>query len=167
MAHPKGVLIERLQQQGRGAPEFRSERSGPDHQPTFASEVLLDGKVIGTGSGSSKREAERDAAGEALRALGDATNGSKAKGKRSAGRSASGAATEADPADAGDEGFDGPWPVFEAVLASAMQIAERRVADNLRGTEARVAVRDFTLQLYKELLEDLGDVIEDEDEDQD
>ncbi len=36
--------------------------SGPDHEKIFSVEVTLNGKVIGTGSGSSKKRAEQDAA---------------------------------------------------------------------------------------------------------
>lgn len=168
MAHPKGVLIERLQQLGRGTPEFRSERSGPDHQPTFQSEVLIEGKVRGSGTGSSKREAERNAAEQALPSLGtaagpaasaDAGPVSSSDGVRSA------VAEHDDDPELDDAPFEGPWPLFETVLATAMQIAERRIADNLRGPEARAAVRDFSLELYKELLQDLGEVVEEDDPD--
>lgn len=166
MAHPKGMLIERLQQLGRGTPEFRSERSGPDHQPTFRSDVLIEGKIRGTGSGSSKREAERNAAEEALRSLGKSAAPTSSAGSARA-ESRSGeqqvAAEHGDEFD--DAPFEGPWPLFETVLATAMQIAERRIADNLRGAEARVAVRDFSLELYKELLQDLGEVVDEDDPD--
>ena len=43
--------------------------SGPDHDKQFAVEVLLNGKVIGSGIGSSKKRAEQDAARMALEAL--------------------------------------------------------------------------------------------------
>ncbi len=160
MAHPKGVLIERLQKSGQNRPEFRSERTGPDHQPTFLSDVLVDGHVLGTGQGGSKREAERHAAEEALAALdrgGVVLNGNA---------SASEAANEDYLDDTAP--FEGPWPVFEAVLASSLQVADRRIPDHLRGDEARTAVRDFALSLYKDVLQDLGDVVEEdalEDED--
>lgn len=150
MAHPKGVLIDRLQKSGQGRPEFRSERTGPDHQPTFLSDVLVDGQVLGTGQGGSKREAERRAAEEALTAL--------EQGEPTAGETT----LEADRLDEGEQPFDGPWPVFESVLASSLQVADRRIPDHLRGDEARLAVRDFALALYKDVLQDLGDVVEEE-----
>lgn len=43
---------------------------GPDHNKSFTAEVLLNGTVIGSGEGRSKKEAEQAAAGAALHALG-------------------------------------------------------------------------------------------------
>ena len=43
--------------------------SGPDHDKKFEVEVKLNGKVVGTGSGSSKKRAEQDAARSALEKL--------------------------------------------------------------------------------------------------
>jgi len=43
--------------------------SGPDHDKKFEVEVSLNGKVIGTGIGSSKKRAEQDAAHSAMDAL--------------------------------------------------------------------------------------------------
>ena len=40
--------------------------SGPDHDKQFRVEVMLNGQVIGTGIGSSKKRAEQDAARDAL-----------------------------------------------------------------------------------------------------
>ena len=42
------------------------EESGPDHDKRFEVEVSLNGRVIGTGSGSSKKRAEQMAAQAAL-----------------------------------------------------------------------------------------------------
>lgn len=48
-------------------PDFRvAKESGPDHQKVFEVEVSVEGKVIGTGQGRSKKEAEQLAAREAL-----------------------------------------------------------------------------------------------------
>ncbi len=44
--------------------------SGPDHQKTFEVEVMLNSNVIGHGTGRSKREAEQNAAREALALFG-------------------------------------------------------------------------------------------------
>ena len=44
--------------------------SGPDHDKVFLSEVSLNGTVIGSGSGRTKKEAEQAAACEALERLG-------------------------------------------------------------------------------------------------
>ena len=43
--------------------------SGPDHDKHFTVEVSLNGKVVGTGDGSSKKRAEQDAARAAIEAL--------------------------------------------------------------------------------------------------
>ena len=43
--------------------------SGPDHDKRFEVEVKLNGKVVGAGSGSSKKRAEQDAAKAAVAAL--------------------------------------------------------------------------------------------------
>ena len=43
--------------------------SGPDHDKHFQVQVLLNGKVIGVGSGSSKKRAEQDSARAAIEAL--------------------------------------------------------------------------------------------------
>ena len=44
-------------------------QSGPDHDKRFEVEVKLNGKVVGLGSGSSKKRAEQDAARAAMEAL--------------------------------------------------------------------------------------------------
>jgi ribonuclease-3 len=151
MAHPKGLLMERLKKLGQGQPEFRTANTGPEHQPTFLSDVLVDGEVYGTGQGSTKREAERLAAEEALSYL--------ARSPKRAG-----ATGEAPHGDGEAEGFEGPWPVFEHLLATSLQVANQRTDPRLSDHAARGAVREFALTLYKELLEDLGDVVEEDEE---
>lgn len=65
-ANPKADLQERVQAVGRSV-EYRIVASdGPAHQPTFTSEVVVDGACLGTGVGASKRQAEAAAAEEAL-----------------------------------------------------------------------------------------------------
>ncbi len=46
------------------------EESGPDHNKTFTFEVHLNSNVIGRGSGHSKKQAEQNAAKEALSLMG-------------------------------------------------------------------------------------------------
>lgn len=53
--------------------EICSEK-GEAHRKTFTANVLLNGQTIGTGSGSSKKEAEQAAAKEALSLMGYETN---------------------------------------------------------------------------------------------
>ena len=51
-------------------PEYRiTHVVGPPHSRTFSSEVTLDGRVLGSGEGASKRAAEKAAAAAALEAL--------------------------------------------------------------------------------------------------
>lgn len=64
---PKTALQERAAALRLSAPEYRTVRDGPDHAPTFRAEVLLDGEVLGTGSGGSKKSASQAAAEQALR----------------------------------------------------------------------------------------------------
>lgn len=63
----KTALQERLAELGRPAPEYRTSREGPDHGPTFSAEVLVDGTVVGSGVGGSKKAATQAAAEQALR----------------------------------------------------------------------------------------------------
>ncbi|HEX7004264.1 MAG TPA: putative dsRNA-binding protein [Trueperaceae bacterium] len=223
MAHPKGLLMERLRKQGL-SPEFRTANTGPDHEPTFLTDVVVNGEVLGTGQGGNKRESERLAAEEALAYLdrnplgleevaptkesgakskkgaraegrnqsdrGDAkkkgdeaegqkkaargdgqTQSAKATGQKQSGRkgvTSDGPARDREEPRSADgpaaDRFEGPWPVFEHLLAGVVEVAGARVDQDLEGEEARVAVRDFTLELYKELLEDLGDIVDVEDE---
>ncbi|GIU83942.1 MAG: hypothetical protein KatS3mg008_0717 [Acidimicrobiales bacterium] len=57
-------LVARLSAGDR--PVYQVESYGPDHARTFAATVSVGGKVLGTGSGSSKKEAQQAAAREAL-----------------------------------------------------------------------------------------------------
>ncbi|MBX3140880.1 MAG: hypothetical protein KF875_09030 [Trueperaceae bacterium] len=272
MAHPKGLLIERAQRLGLPRPEFDTARTGPEHEPSFLSDVTIDGELLGTGQGGSKREAERQAAEEALSTLdkreaaggsigvqtkagakasstkatsaarppaddeeavpapggkraakgGKAADTAKAakgtqvaKGARVTKEAAKGqakgaaktaqkegrppaggrqttvgpdaatsrggaadasgakaAATPAQPATTAAferedaEPFSGPWPMIDDVLASVITVAERRVSADLRGETALVAIRDFALRLYKDMLADLGEVVEEDEEEE-
>lgn len=46
------------------------DQSGPPHSPTFTAEIRLNSNVIATGTGKSKKQAELEAAKQALRLLG-------------------------------------------------------------------------------------------------
>jgi ribonuclease-3 len=50
-------------------PEYKVDTTGPDHARVFDARVVVGDEVVGTGSGSSKKEAEQAAAGEAVEAL--------------------------------------------------------------------------------------------------
>jgi len=176
MAHPKGVLIERLQKEGR-QPRFESRISGPDHEPIFESDVMVDDEVLGRGTGPNKRTAERRAAEAALAAL-DAPQekpSGRRRGKRAKAAPAQQEAPAAPPtpapaADAAEAAaddfeagpFEGPWPVFETVLATALRVAHDRVAAGLATEEARASIEAFALTLYKNMLQDLGEIVEED-----
>ena len=69
---PKSELQERTQSQKLGKPRYRViSMSGPDHEKSFEVEVVIAGEVRGRGSGSSKNNAERAAAQDALSKLGN------------------------------------------------------------------------------------------------
>jgi len=63
----KSALQERVQALGRPLPEYRvSGESGPDHHKIFTVEVAVSGEVLGAATGRAKKEAEQDAARQAL-----------------------------------------------------------------------------------------------------
>ena len=63
----KTCLQERLQALYNKLPEYRlSQIEGPDHNRTFFMEVYFNNKLLGRGSGSSKKGAEQQAAAAAL-----------------------------------------------------------------------------------------------------
>lgn len=67
---PKSRLQEITQREMRCAPEYRLEgEQGPAHSPTFTSVVLVEGRRVGRGMGSSKKEAESVAAADAIARL--------------------------------------------------------------------------------------------------
>ena len=65
--NPKGELQERLQRNGQAAPRYvlRDER-GPPHERNFKVVVLTGDLLLGEGAGTSKRDAEIQAARQAL-----------------------------------------------------------------------------------------------------
>jgi len=63
----KTLLQEKIQELHRVPPTYRVvDQSGPDHDRTFVAEVRLGRKVLGSGVGKSKKQAEQAAAREAL-----------------------------------------------------------------------------------------------------
>jgi len=201
MAHPKGLLIELAQKLGLERPDFNTAKTGPEHEPSFLSDVVIEGEVLGTGQGPSKREAEKAAAEVALAALerregagaakggvkkstpdnGSAAGTKSRGGQRGRGRTGVSApkatATPPQPAlrpgadaddvedDDHDAEFTGPWPMFEGLLGRVVEVAERRVSADLRGDKALTAIHDFSVRLYKGLLADLGEVVDEDEED--
>ena len=66
----KTALQEHIQRRAGDELTYRMiGESGPDHDKTFRSEVLLNGEAIGQGSGHSKKESEQAAAKAALKVL--------------------------------------------------------------------------------------------------
>ncbi len=71
----KTILQEIIQQNPEEHVSYEiSEEHGAAHNKTFTSNVLLNGQVIGTGTGNSKKEAEQAAAKEAISLMGYETN---------------------------------------------------------------------------------------------
>jgi ribonuclease-3 len=63
----KSALQERLQALGQPLPEYVvAHETGPDHQKVFGVDVCVSGTVLGSASGRSKKEAEQEAARQAL-----------------------------------------------------------------------------------------------------
>lgn len=68
--NPKGKLQELCQRQyGRGPEYRRVEESGPAHRRTFVVEAVVNGRVMGRATGTARREAEVEAASQAVMAL--------------------------------------------------------------------------------------------------
>ena len=68
---PKSRLQEVTQREMRCGPEYKLvAEEGPAHDPTFTSVVMVEGRRIGRGSGSSKKSSESAAAVDALVRLG-------------------------------------------------------------------------------------------------
>jgi ribonuclease-3 len=67
---PKSRLQEFTQRKSGSRPEYRVvDATGPDHDKLFRVEVVVEGRVLGAGQGSSRRIAETAAAVHALDAL--------------------------------------------------------------------------------------------------
>jgi ribonuclease-3 len=62
----KTELMELLGKEGKTAVYQVESSEGPPHNRTFVCSVLIDGAVVGTGSGKRKKDAEQAAAREAL-----------------------------------------------------------------------------------------------------
>ena len=66
----KSALQEISQARGKTMPCYRTRRTGGTaHEPVFTAEVSIGTELLGRGTGSSKADAEREAAAEALEAL--------------------------------------------------------------------------------------------------
>lgn len=66
----KTLLQEFAQKRYRTYPRYvLADKQGPDHDRTFFMEVYLENRLLGSGTGKNKKEAEQQAAGEAYRVL--------------------------------------------------------------------------------------------------
>ena len=66
----KGELLELVQVDGRGVPHYEVvDEIGPDHGKLFIVAVSVESETIGTGRGTTKKEAEQKAARMALEAM--------------------------------------------------------------------------------------------------
>ena len=65
----KSTLQELVAGAGKTAPIYDISEEGPDHDKRFSAKVIVDGTVLGTGHGRSKRTAEQAAAAVAAKAL--------------------------------------------------------------------------------------------------
>jgi ribonuclease III len=66
----KSALQERLARSGASVSYVVTDEAGPPHDRRFEVEATVDGQVVGSGSGRSKKAAEQAAANEALERLG-------------------------------------------------------------------------------------------------
>lgn len=70
MQDSKGLLQEALQKNGGDAPTYRIIReSGPPHAPVFEAAVYHGGRMLASGTGKTKKQAEQAAAVQALTLL--------------------------------------------------------------------------------------------------
>jgi ribonuclease-3 len=65
-ADPKTTFLESMQQQGKAVPVYQTTHEGPDHDRTFFANLLIEGQVIASASGRSRKQAETNAAIKAL-----------------------------------------------------------------------------------------------------
>jgi ribonuclease-3 len=65
----KTALQERVVREHGGLPSYRVAADGPDHDRRFTAHVYVDAELYGAGTGRSKKEAEQQAAREALERL--------------------------------------------------------------------------------------------------
>jgi ribonuclease-3 len=65
-ADPKTTLLESMQKEGKSAPVYQITHEGPDHDRTFFAKLIIDGQLIASASGRSRKQAETNAAIKAL-----------------------------------------------------------------------------------------------------
>lgn len=65
-ADPKTTLLELLQTEGKPQPIYETRHEGPDHDRTFFATLVIDGEVVTSAEGRSRKLAETNAAIKAL-----------------------------------------------------------------------------------------------------
>lgn len=138
----KGDLIARLLNMGMGMASFDTESSGPAHNRTFCVTVSIDGRVLGSGEGRTKKDAERAASEQALQLLKEQDD------------------TKTD-IDTEDNLPSGRWPIYAQVLAESIEAALEFADDD----DTLLDVQAEASRFYRELLFDLGHGPEAEDSD--
>jgi ribonuclease-3 len=79
LANYKSMLQEYVQGEFKTHPQYRiSSELGPDHEKVFTVEVVVNQKVLGRGHGNNKKEAEQEAARDALLQFEKIVRGEKA-----------------------------------------------------------------------------------------
>ena len=79
----KTTLQERIQAQYRTVPDYRlAGEEGPAHARQFTAEVWVGDQCLASGEGTSKREAEQQAARAALETLQEGFEGSRVRGSK-------------------------------------------------------------------------------------
>ncbi len=69
LGDPKNWLLELAAQLNLDFPSYTVSDKGPDHAKVFSAEVTVGGEVLGRGTGTSKKIAERVAAAAALEVI--------------------------------------------------------------------------------------------------
>lgn len=144
-SNAKGELIAACRNQGLPDPTFQSESGGPGHAPWFRTVVLLGAHELGTGEGRSKRDAERAASLEALKAIATLAEPQAIQAIQEK--------PQQEPARR-----DTPvrrWPIYADVLKEALLVAHERNEDGPLPQVAQEAA-----ELYRLLLGELGYVPE-------
>jgi len=140
----KGELIAACRSLGLPDPTFATESGGPGHAPWFRCTVTVSGvagEERGLGEGKSRREAERLASLDVLRALGVLE---RPGAPEPAGHVGQARAVSPAPVPV-------RWPIYADVLREALLVAHER---NDHGTLPQVAQE--AAQLYRALMSELG-----------
>jgi len=66
----KSILLEKAQSEGKEIPRYEViNEEGPDHEKEFTISVYIGEELLGTGKGKTKKQAEQNAASEALKSI--------------------------------------------------------------------------------------------------